>query len=73
MGMGMGMGPQVVRLLQIVFNLTPRPEHFLPILGRGFSYFVVSLRNATQDNHAFLMSAQRVIDISEYPAQWVSC
>lgn len=62
-----------MRLFQVVFNLLPRREYFCPILGRGLFHFFDSLRNATQDNHTFLMSAQRVVDLSKYTTQWISC
>lgn len=67
------MGVSFIRLFQVMFNLNPRRGYICPVLGRGLSHFFESLRNATHYNHAFLMSAQRVVNLSEYPAQWISC
>lgn len=63
----------VIRPFQVLFNLTPRCGYFGPVLGRGLSEFLKSLRNASHRNHALLMLAQRVVYLSEYTAQWIPC
>jgi hypothetical protein len=62
------MAVSFIRLIQVLFNNNPSLVYLFPLLGRGLSYSLDSLRNATYYNHAFLMSAKRVVDISKYSA-----